>query len=84
MGLLQQPQGVFYHLKSNNTNKMNCQFDTNHTLLEARLVTLSKLPRPMSHPRTSYREGVSVPGKNKQHTKQEGETSQSMEVTSNE
>lgn len=69
MGLLQQPQGVFYHLKTNNTNKMNCQFDTNHTLLEARLVTLSKLPRPMSHPRTSYREGVSVPGKRTHKTR---------------
>lgn len=75
MGLLQQPQGVFYHLKTNNTNKMNCQFDTNHTLLEARLVILSKLPRPMSHPRTSYREGVSVPGKRNTQNKREKQVS---------
>ncbi len=49
---------------------MNYQFDTYHTLLEARLVAGSKLTRDMSHPPTSYKEGVSFPGKNKQQERE--------------
>lgn len=45
---------------------MTHQFDTNHMLLEARLVAGSKLTRDISHPPTSYKEGVSFPGIKKQ------------------
>lgn len=38
------------------------RLNTNHTLLEARLVAGSKLTKDMSHPPASYNEGVSFPG----------------------
>lgn len=51
------------------------QFDTNHTLLEARLVAGSKLTRDMSHPPTSYKEGVSFPGRKTKQSKDRGRKS---------
>lgn len=42
---------------------VHVETDTNHMLLEARLVAGSKLTRDKSHPLASYKEGVSFPEK---------------------
>lgn len=43
--------------------KGNYDVDTNHTLLEARLVAGSKFTKERSHPAASYKEGVSFPAR---------------------
>lgn len=49
-------------MSKNPLHKSGDHSDTNHMLLEARLVAGSKLTSDISHPPASYKEGVSFPG----------------------